>query len=412
MSLTAQGPCRAFRRSPTVPLHARRATGGHVTQETDVRAVTPLRRAVRPRDTAEAHRVATPLELLSDLTFVVAVSLLAVALAHDVAADHVGHGVVSYLTVFFAVWWAWMNAAWFGSAYDTDDAVHRLLTMGQMAGVLVLAAGVPAAFDDGSFATVTVGYAVMRVCLVVQWLRAAAGDPAGRRTCLRYALGVAVVQVGWLARLALPESLLLAAFLVLVVCELAVPPWAERTGATSWHPHHIAERYGLFTIILLGESVLAATAAVQLGVRERGVTTELLAVSGAGLLLLFGLWWLYFLRPTGEGLAVHRDRVFRWGYGHYAMFAALGALGAGLEVAAEAVTGHVEAVFVLLIKPLHGPLWDEPSTVPPAMLLTVVATLALACLPAAGVPLALSMLLLSLPVAVLVAVQVVRPSHR
>ena len=387
--------------------------------------VRPWRIVMRARDTTEPHRASTPLELLFDLTFVVAVSQAAAALAHDVAGAHVGHGLLGFTTVFFAIWWAWMNFTWFASAYDTDDTPYRLLTMLQMAGVLVLAAGVPAAFDASDLTTVTVGYLVMRVAMVAQWLRAAASDEAHRHTCRRYAAGIAVVQVGWLLRLALPDSLFLAAFLALVVAELAVPPWAERTGTTSWHPHHVVERYGLFMIILLGESVLAATAAVQLSLTEGGVTPGLLAVSAAALLLLFGLWWLYFLRPTGEGLATHRHLVFAWGYGHYAVFAALAALGAGLEVAAEATTHRVVArdvvvslavavpvvVFLLLLRPVHGALWDERPTVPPEVLLAAGATLLLGCAPAVGVPVALAVLAVSLPTAGLVAAKVAE-QHR
>ncbi len=68
-------------------------------------------------------------------------------LHHAIAEDHVADGVVGYLLVFFAIWWAWMNVTWFASAYDTDDVAYRLLTFVQIAGVLVLAAGVPRAFD-------------------------------------------------------------------------------------------------------------------------------------------------------------------------------------------------------------------------------------------------------------------------
>src|SRR5689334_1774298 len=102
---------------------------------------------MRPRDPAERHRVATPLELLFDLTFVVAVARLSSVFAHAVAADHL-EDVVGYLMVFFAIWWAWMNFTWFASAYDCDDAAYRVLTLLQMAGVLILAAGVTAAFGD------------------------------------------------------------------------------------------------------------------------------------------------------------------------------------------------------------------------------------------------------------------------
>ncbi len=96
---------------------------------------------MRARDPDEAHRAATPLELLFDLTFVVAVAAVVPELAHAVVDDHPIEGVVGYILVFFGIWWAWMNFTWFASAFDCDDALYRVLTMVQMGGVLVLAAG-------------------------------------------------------------------------------------------------------------------------------------------------------------------------------------------------------------------------------------------------------------------------------
>ena len=307
-----------------------------------------MHRRMTARDTGEAHRVASPLELLFDLTFVVAVAQLVVQLAHGIEGGHAAEKIGPFLMVFFAIWWAWMNFTWFASSYDTDDVPYRLLTMVQMGGVLVLAAGVPAAFGDQDYRAVTVGYLIMRVGLVAQWLRAGFEHPHGRATAWRYAAGVSVVQIGWLIRLALPEQLGVASFLVLVVLELAVPPWAERTGSTFWHPHHISERYGLFTIILLGEGVLAATYGVQDALDARGVSGDLVLVSAAAFVTAFALWWLYFLEPAGEGLSVNRSRSYLWGYGHYGVFVALAALGAGLEVAVADAGHHVEADAMIL----------------------------------------------------------------
>jgi len=294
------------------------------------------RRFYRPmtaRSTAEPHRASTPLELFFDLCFVVAVAQAAALLHHDVAEDHVGHGVLAYLMVFFAIWWAWMGFTWFASAYDTDDDVYRLTALVTITGALVIAAGIPSAFDDGNFVVVTIGYAVMRLANVAQWLRAAHGDPPRRGTALRFAAGIAVVQVGWILRLLLPEKLGLAGFFVLVVAELAVPIWAERFGRTTWHPHHIAERYGLFTLIVLGESVLAASLAVEDGLAEHA-GASLLWLAGGGLVLVFAMWWLYFDRDAAPVLRTLRASML-WGYGHYFVFGSAAATGAGLAVAVD-----------------------------------------------------------------------------
>ena len=242
---------------------------------------------MRPRDTDEAHRVSTPLELLFDLTFVFAASQVATELAHAVAAGHPWRALPRFLMVFFAIWWAWVQFTWFASGFDTDDALYRVVTLVQMAGVLVLAAGVPEAFDRGDFATISVGYVVMRLAMVSQWLRAGR-HPSLRMTAHRYAAGVTAVQLGWLLRLLLPNQAGLVALPLLVLAEIAVPVWAERPGGTRWHPHHVAERYGLFAIIALGECVRASATAADAGGQEQAWADAVLHAYGRSLRLACG----------------------------------------------------------------------------------------------------------------------------
>ncbi|MEU4239187.1 low temperature requirement protein A [Actinoplanes sp. NPDC026619] len=300
---------------------------------------------MRARDTDEPHRVSTPLELFFDLCFVVAVAQAAAPLHHSIAEHHVLHGLRGYLMVFFAIWWAWMNFTWFASAYDTDDDVYRITTFVQIAGALVLAAGVGPAFEHNDFRVITIGYVIMRLALVAQWLRAARSDEQRRSVALRYAIGVTVVQILWIARLWVPESWpVVPVFVVLAVLDIAVPVWAERApgGPTTYHRHHIAERYGLFTIIVLGESVSAATLAFR-GALDEGsdYTGVLLRLAVAGAVIVFALWWLYFDRSAHALLTTLRTSIL-WGYGHYFIFAAAAAVGAGLGVAVDHATHHAE----------------------------------------------------------------------
>ncbi len=101
------------------------------------------------------------------------------------------------------------------------------------------------------------------VGLVAQWLRAARADVAVREEALRYAIGISVLQVFWLALLWAPAGLWIYGWLILIPLELLVQMLAERADNRRWHPHHISERYGLLTIIVIGESVLACTVAIQ-----------------------------------------------------------------------------------------------------------------------------------------------------
>ena len=304
--------------------------------------------------------MASELELLTDLCFVVAVGQAALALHHGLTSGHVGPAVLGYTMAFFAIWWAWLNFTWFSSAYDNDDVGFRLLTILQIVGVLTLAGGIAtfaAGIDEGAgrLGLIIIGYVIMRIGLVLQWLRAARNDPEHRQTCLRYALGIVVVQLGWVAYYPLTqdEALIVPLFGFLVLCELAVPFWAERTGETTWHPHHIAERYGLFFIIVLGETILSTTVAVQEAFT--GETEHRLAVvrvTLGGVLIVFSLWWLYFSRDAAEVLDRARREgthvQYLFGFGHGFIFAAAAAVGAGLAARTEYVAAPEDEHLALI----------------------------------------------------------------
>jgi len=328
-------------------------------------------RPMRPRGGDEGHRVSTPLELLFDLCFVVAVGQAAAQLHHALSAGETGHGVLSFAMVFFAIWWGWLNFSWFASAFDTDDVPYRLATLVQIAGGLTVAAGVDKAFD-GDFTIVVAGYVLMRLAAVAQWLRAARQSPEVRKAAYLYAAGITLCQVLWIVRLALPGTAGLIGFFALVLLELAVPVVAESRAGTAWHPHHIAERYGLFTLIVLGETVLSTTNAVKEGLAEAEHTGGLVSLAVAGLVLVFSMWWLYFDQPGHARLEKGNSlrTALSWGYGHYLIFGSAAAVGAGLELAVDFDSGKTTiggiptalavtvpvAVFLLSVWLLHiGP---------------------------------------------------------
>jgi len=317
------------------------------------------RRRFTGRDPDEQHRAATPLELLYDLTIVVAFGTAADQLAHYVADDHISAGVGGFMFAAVAVSWAWLGYTWFASAYDTDDWVFRLATMVQMVGVIVISLGLPqlfASLDHGDtldLDVVVAGYVIMRVSLIFLWWQVSRQDPGHRRTARSYMTSSGIVQVGWvaLAIADLPIATTILLYLVLMCVELAGPLFAERKGRTPWHPHHIAERYGLLVIITLGEVILGTVAALNAVVHgHAGWTIEaaLLAVAGVG--LTFGCWWMYFALPWAEPLARHRERGWAFGYGHLAIFGSLAAMGGGLHVAAYGLEGeaHIGSTAIVL----------------------------------------------------------------
>ncbi|QHF21153.1 low temperature requirement protein A [Rathayibacter sp. VKM Ac-2762] len=303
------------------------------------------------RDTADPHRSATPLELLFDLAFVVSFGIAGDQFAHAVADGHWQSGLLSMGFAVASISWAWMSFSWFASAYDTDDWVYRLTTLIHMVGVVVLALGLPAwfaSFDSGDSTGNSVslsGYVLMRLAMIAQWLRVVKQDPERRRTALTYVLFVGAAQVGWIVLTLTSQSSaqFVALAVGLLVVETAGPVLAERkTAGTPWHARHVAERHGLLTIIALGEVIFGTVAAVSVLIERQGLSAEAILVVIAGVGLAFGLWWIYFLLPSGAVLERHRDRMRAWGYLHFLVYGSITSTGAGLHVAAYVIEGDSE----------------------------------------------------------------------
>lgn len=319
--------------------------------------MTAVLRPMRARDPHEGHRVATPLELFFDLVIVIAIASLTASFHHAISEGNGLERLANFTFLFLAVWWVWMNYTWFSSAFDNDDALTRFLTLVIMAGALMFAGGIGFIFKTMDFSYGLHGWIVMRVGMIALWLRAAAHNPDHRATCHRYAAGLMVAQAAWTLfyYITQPGSALFFALAVLVfITEWLVPVVAERAGRTPFHRHHIMERYGLLTIIVLGELLLSI--GLTFGALFSGkLDLGLVAIAGSGLVIVFTYWWVYF----AEAQHLTRDsfgHTFLWGYGHLFIFAGIALLGAGLAALFDVATDHSALTVSQSMVYVGGPL--------------------------------------------------------
>jgi low temperature requirement protein LtrA len=278
---------------------------------------------LRYREETSGGRRASWLELFFDLVFVVAVAELAGRL-HD---DPTGSGALAFAGLAVPVVWAWMNITFYADQFDTDDVVFRLAVFAAMLAVLVLAGGL-----DTAATGFVLGYVALKAIMVALYARAglAEDDPDARAFCLACVVAYAASGVLWTASLAVDAPVRQVLWAVGLAIEIGTPAIGPSVFARMRvHLHHIPERFGLFTIIVIGETVVVSA----LGVDEWRTASAL--VAAAGLALVCGVWWLYFdrqeethLRPT-----IRPNLVFL--YGHIPLLAALNAAAVGVEFAVE-----------------------------------------------------------------------------
>ena len=249
------------------------------------------------RAVEQGHRSASWLELFFDLVFVIAIAQLATLLAEDASPA----GYAGFVLLLVPVWWAWVGYTMYADRFDTDDLAFRLLMAAGMVAVGVLVVAAPTAWGATSMAF-AVGYALNRSVLIALYLRALRYVPAVRPlvavSCAAYATGSAL----WLCSLLLPVDARPAVWLIAVLVEGAVP-WVFRRAmsAVPTHATHLPERFGLFTILVIGELLVA----IVLGIDGANVTVRGVIAAVAGFLVAFALWWIYFdalrdarIRPT------------------------------------------------------------------------------------------------------------------
>jgi len=315
------------------------------------RLVTAVRSAVRaPELQTDEERSASRLELFFDLAFVLVVAELAIALREDVSPG----GAATFAGLFTIVWWSWVSSTLYANRFDHDDVVYRLYKLASMAAVLGLAAAATEATGE-RFGIFVACQLLLRATLLLQYRRAYRHIEAARPIARLYMIGAGVGAVLWAASLLVPRPVGFGLWAAAILAEALVPLVATRSSSdVPLHVEHLPERFALFVILVLGESV----AGVAHGLYDATWAPSAVPVALLSFVLAAALWWSYFdlagarakrlLNDVGGEHTSHTHDVYV--FGQLPLTLALASVGAGIELAVvESGAGEVPTGTRLLL---------------------------------------------------------------
>ncbi len=265
------------------------------------------------------------LELFYDLIYVATIIQLGDLLTRDATP----RGVLLFVGLFVPVWWSWTGMMFYFNRFVADDAWHRVLVFAQMFAIAHLAVSVTGAFGEAS-AAFALAYFAIRAILVVFYLRAWRVVPSAHPLIRRYVIGFSIAALVWLVSAFVPPPYRFALWLVGLALEFYVPLSSRSRHLQYLLPPdtgHFAERYGLFTIIVLGESFIKVVG----GLAGHEVHLDTFALSALGFAIAACVWWLYFDHTHVAVVRSAPAARYAWIYGHLPLTIGITGLGVALK---------------------------------------------------------------------------------
>ncbi|MBV8719545.1 MAG: low temperature requirement protein A [Chloroflexi bacterium] len=290
---------------------------------------------LRSAESESAERHATWFELFFDLVFALAVSQLSATLQSDTSAA----GYLKFIGLFVPVWWAWVIYVTYADRFDTDDVVYRLTVMLGMLAIVAMAVSLPNALSDSQAAPFAIAYVIVRLIPLALYIHAGRSLEIGRDIAWGYGSITVPAALLWLGGIFVPLPARYVVWALAATLEVVNPFIRRSTVArTPVAVSHFAERFGAFTIIVLGESVFSVGA--TLANLSGGWHAEPAATATGAFVITAAQWWLYFDfmdgRPLRRGFAVRQVFV----YAHLPIVVGITAIAAGTRLAiGDAATG-------------------------------------------------------------------------
>ena len=279
-------------------------------------------------DSYKEHHV-TWLENFYDLI----VAIIVFQLSRDLNQDVSVYGFLGFVALFIPVVWSWVGVTFYSTRFETDDLAHRLLMLSQIAAAALMAVSVPDGLGKNS-SWFALSYGIMRTILVIEYLRTRKNVPAARELTTRYSIGFSIAAGIWFASIFVPTPVRLIFWVIGLVVDIGTPLLFARQLSVQFapHVHHLPERFGSFTIIVLGISILG----VVDGIAAHNWTASSIISAGLGLGIAFSLWWVYFDTVDGSEIRALREKrqigiYVTWLYIHFPLIIGFTAFGVSIE---------------------------------------------------------------------------------
>jgi low temperature requirement protein LtrA len=276
----------------------------------------------------EEHHV-TWLENFYDLIVAIIVYQLSRELNQDVSV----YGFLSFVALFIPVVWSWIGVTFYSTRFDMDDLSHRLLMLLQIAAAAFMAVSVPDGLGKNS-SWFALSYAIMRTILVIEYLRTRRQVPSARQLTTRYSIGFSIAAGIWFVSVFVPPPIRFILWIIGLGVDICTPLLFAKQFSVQFapHAHHLPERFGSFTIIVLGISILG----VVNGIASHNWTMSSIISAGLGLGIAFSLWWIYFDSVDGSEIKALRENkkigiYITWLYIHFPLIIGFTAFGVSIE---------------------------------------------------------------------------------
>ena len=261
------------------------------------------------------------------------VAIIVYQLSRDLNQDVSISGFLSFVALFIPVCWSWIGVTFYSTRFETDDLTHRLLMLLQIAAAVFMAVSIPDGVgkNSGWFA---LSYAVIRTILVVEYLRTRQNVSPARQLTTKYSIGFSIAAGIWFVSICVPPPIRFVFWIIGLVVDIGTPLFFSRQLSVQFAPdiHHLPERFGSFTIIVLGISILG----VVNGIAAHNWTTSSVISAGLGLGIAFSLWWIYFDTVDGSEIRALRENkqigiYVTWLYIHFPLIIGFTAFGVSVE---------------------------------------------------------------------------------